>query len=85
MNLDKINNADPESVAKAAFAIVDRLQLYPSHIQPLAAAAVFVIVNEVLKLNEQDTFTTAKNLMSTKEGRRPEFAAIKDYTKYELK
>lgn len=82
---DKINNANPAAVATASFALLDCLQSYEPHIQVMTVAAVFTALAEHHKVQPQDVFTTTKNMMSTKEGRRAEFAAVADYIKYELK
>jgi hypothetical protein len=85
VNRDKINNADPKAVSKATFALLDRLQNFPVWMQPVAAAAAMLLLSEGLKLSAQDLFTVTKNLMNSKEGLRPEFEAVRDYVKHELK
>lgn len=82
---DKINNADPQRVADASFAVIDRLQNYQPHEQVMALASAFVLLTEQHKLPAQDAFTTTKNLMNEKSVLRPEFAAVRDYMKYEVK
>ena len=85
INRDKISNADPKQVSKAAFSVLDRLQNFPAWIQPMAAAAVMLLLCSGLRLEAQDLFTVTKNLMNSKEGLRPEFEAVRDYIKHELK
>lgn len=85
MNNDKITNADPARVARASFAILNRLQDFPKEEQPLAAAAVFLTLADHLGVPAQDLFTFTKNLMNSKEGLRPEFGGVRDYIKYEIK
>jgi hypothetical protein len=82
---DKTNNANPERVAKAAFNVIDRLQLFQPHEQVLAAAALFVILTDAHKANPQDIITVTKNLMNEKQKLRAEFAAVRDYVKHELR
>lgn len=84
MNRDLINNADAEQVALAGVGILDRMQNYPQHIQPLALAAAFLVLSEHLRIPAQELFTVTKNMM-TEEQNVPEFKAVKDYIKYEIK
>lgn len=84
MNRDLMNNADAGAVAKASFALLDRLQHYPQHIQPMALAAAFVVLSEHIKVPAQDIFTITKNLLNAESG-LAELAALKDYVKFELK
>ena len=44
INRDKISNADPKQVSKAAFSVLDRLQNFPAWMQPMAAAAVMLLL-----------------------------------------
>lgn len=85
MNLDKINNAEPADVAKSNFVVIDRLQSFEPHIQVLGLAAVLIILAERFNVDAQTIFTVTKNLMNSKEGLRPEFAAVKDYVKHEIR
>lgn len=79
-----MNNADPKLVAETTFSVIDRLQNFPQHSQAMAVAAALLTLADVYKVSAQDIFTTTKNLMNSKEGLRPEFAAVRDYIKYEL-
>jgi hypothetical protein len=82
---DKINNADAKRVATASVSVLDRLQNFQSHEQVMASAVVFLTLCEHLKVKAQDVFTTTKNLMNEKHRLRHEFAAVRDYVKYEIK
>lgn len=84
-NRDKANNADPKQIAQAALAVIDRLQAFHPQLQPMAAAAVMLLLSDRLKMSAQDLFTLTKNIMNSKHGLRFEFAAIRDYLKYEIK
>lgn len=83
INTDKLNNADAEQVARAGIAILDRMQNYPQHIQPLALCAAFLVTAEHLRIPPQDLFTVTKNMM-TEEENIAEFKAVRDYVKYEI-
>jgi hypothetical protein len=82
---DKLNNADAEKVAKATMTILSRLQDFPTHEQVLASAALFLTMAEHHRVKAQDVFTVTKNLMFGKDRMKPEFAALLDYVKYEVK
>lgn len=78
-------NAPSDRVAKAAMALIDRLQNYPAAIQSVAVAALFLTVCNVHGAEPQDVFTAAKNMMAdTIHGERPEFRALRLYAKHEL-
>ena len=85
LNHDKMNNVDPKIAANAAFFVIDKLQDLPQHLQLLGLAAALLTASDVFKVPAQDIFTVTKNLMNSKEGLRPEFAAVRDYIKYELR
>ncbi len=85
INLDKINNAKPADVAKSNFVVIDRMQSFEPHIQVLGIASTLLILAERFGVDAQTMFTVTKNLMNSKEGLRPEFAAVRDYVKHEIK
>lgn len=82
---DKINNADAKRVASASISVIDRLQNFKSQEQVMSAAVVFLTLCDHFKVKAQDVFTTTKNLMNEKHELRHEFAAVRDYVKYEIK
>lgn len=84
IDTDKMNNANPQRVANASLAVIDRLQDFQPHEQPMAVAVSFLTLCDQLKVSAQDVFTVTKNLMNEKDQLRPEFAAVRDYVKYEL-
>jgi len=85
VNRDKMINAPSEAVAQAAMQCVDRLQHHPAAIQSVAAAAVFLEVCHAHRVQPQDVYTVATNMMAdTIHGQRPEFRALRLYTKHEL-
>jgi len=67
-------------------AVIDRLQSYNPGIQALALASVFKLLCEAAKVEPQEIFTYAGNIMDTREGeRRGNFRAVKRYIQEELK
>ena len=84
LNHDLFNHASAGVVANGAMAIVDKLQDMRPHTQVAAAAAVFLLLCESHKMPAQDAFTVITNIMNHAEGRRPEFAAVRQYMEEEL-
>lgn len=85
MNHDKLVNAPSKVVSSAAFQLIDRLQHHPKEIQSAAVAALFLTVCRVHRLQPQDVFTVANNMMAdTIHGERPEFRALRLYAQHEL-
>ncbi len=87
LNYDGLVNAPAADVANATFRLVDAAQTLQPHIQAAAAAALFVLLTEHYRAKPQDVMTATKNLlMRDSEGRDgiPEFAAVRDYIKYEM-
>lgn len=82
---DKLVNADPKGVAIASVIVIDALQSQAPHIQASAIAASFVTLCEYYGVNPHDVMVATKNLMlGDKNGRRPEFGAVRDYLRYEV-
>jgi len=82
---DLVNNAAVLPVAGAAMRALNAIQdARPEH-QILGAAALFVLLVERFNMSPQEIMTRVKNIMNYAEGKRPEFAAIADYMRYELK
>lgn len=84
INFDKLNNAAPDRVATCTYNVLDRLQHFEPHVQVMGACATFAEICERFKVDPYRVFIATKNMMNTKEGRRAEFLALKDYAKYEL-
>lgn len=84
LNRDQLNNADAERTARASIDILDRMQLHPQHIQPLALCAAFLSLAEHLRVPAQELFTVTTNMMAEEEN-IAEFKALRDYIKYEVK
>lgn len=86
MNHDRMVNAPSEAVAKATMRLIDVLQHEPADIQSVVACILFKTVCDVHGVEPQDAFTVAGNMLAdTIHGQRPEFAALRQYAKYELK
>jgi hypothetical protein len=83
LNRDQLNNADANNVALASINILDRMQNFQQHIQPLALCAAFLSLAEHLRVPAQELFTVTTNMM-TEEENIAEFKALRDYIKYEI-
>lgn len=82
---DKLNNADPVIVARAAISVIDALQLrYQPHEQVMGAVAMFLTIAERTGIPAQDLFTATKNLMNGQDGKRDAFKALDAYVNHEL-
>ena len=81
---DRMNNAASMPVADTAMRALNAIQdARPEH-QVLGVAALFALLVERFDMPPQQIMASIKNVMDYAEGRRPEFAAIADYMKYEL-
>ena len=86
IDYDGLTNAAPSAVAQAAMQVIDQLQNHRSHVQAAAAAAVFLVLCDHFRVSPQDVMTATKNLLfDDREGKRPEFAALRDYVRYEIR
>ena len=86
-NIDGLVNAPPKAVAEISFLVVDSIQHH--HKTPMAqaaaVAATFLILCERLRLNPQDVFVAAKNiLMDERNGGSKHFEAVRMYVKNEI-
>lgn len=86
MNRDAFNNANPHRVSLAAMSVIDAAQRgFVAHEQAHGIACAFLLLAEHLRIPAQDLFTATKNLMNDTTGKRPEFRAITDYLRNEVK
>jgi len=80
LNPDRINNADQGQVAALTVGLFDSLQRNPVREHRLVAlACAFVLLSRAARVNAQDVFTAATNLMvdeTTSERMTPQFAAM---------
>jgi hypothetical protein len=85
INYDGLNNADPSQVAKAVFEQLDRLQGHPQGVLCASAAITFLLLCEHFKVEPQDVFVAAKNLlMDDRQGGRHEFGAVRLFVQNEI-
>lgn len=85
INRDLISNADPRKVANASMWLIDNTQGMQSLELTLASlACTFQLLAERVEMEPADLFTLTCNLMNHADGRRPEFAAIRDYLREDL-
>lgn len=86
MNRDLFNNCNPRRAANAAMAVIDATQRgFQPHEQMHGAAAAFLLLADHWGVPAQDLFTATKNLMANREGKAPEFDAVREYMKHELR
>lgn len=85
-NRDRMANAPRQRVAAMAMTVIDGAQRFEKAVQPLGMAAAFILLCEQLKVNPQDAFTMANNVMINAEtgNRTPEFRAVREYIKHEV-
>lgn len=84
LDRDLFNNASVKVVAPAAMALIDTIQGCQPHTQVAAITSVFMLLCEHHKIPAHDAFAAVTNLMNHAEGRRPEFAAVRQYMEEEL-
>lgn len=85
LNHDRMMNLPVIDGALAAMQVVDSLQRHQPEARILGAAAVFVLLAERFGVSMQDVMGATKKLMNHAEGRRPEFAAIGEYLRHEVR
>lgn len=82
---DRLNNAPATDVAQATARLVDSLQVFPGHLQMLAAATLFTVVAKRYGAEPQDLFTIVGNMAADPiHGEREEFRALRVYAQHEL-
>lgn len=85
---DQITSANRDSVAAAAFRVIDRVQNSNQNVQIAGAAVAFVLMAERMGINPGDLYALADRIMRDDNagfGRAKQFAAVADYLKNELK
>jgi hypothetical protein len=85
-NLDALVNAPPQAVAEVSFRVIDAIQDDPRmHVQAAGVASAFLLLCERLKLNAQEVFTAANNVLhDERHGGSKHFSAVRDYIHYEI-
>ena len=84
LDRDLFNNASVGAVANCAMAIINVTQDMRPQNQIAALAAAFLLVCERHDMHAPDAFAVITNIMNHAEGRRPEFAAVRQYMEEEL-
>jgi hypothetical protein len=84
INRDRLNSMPTATAGEATMAALDAIQRFPREAQVLASAALFVLIAERFGLDAQDVMSATSNLMNHASGRRPEFAAVSEYMRWEL-
>lgn len=84
LDRDALNNADVGDVANCAMAIINATQDMRPQNQVTGLAAAFLLVCERFGVSAQDAFAVISNIMNHADGRRPEFAAVKQFMEEEL-
>ena len=84
LSRDYFNNVGVDRVAGATMGVIDRVQSLSPDLQVAALAASFLMICERYDIPAQDVFTVVNNIMNHAEGRRPEFAAVRQYMEEEL-
>lgn len=78
-------NSSSKRVARASFLVIDSLQQFQPHEQPLAAAAVFLLICEKRGAAAQDVLGAIKNLLNDeRHGGLEQFRALRTYIDNEL-
>lgn len=84
LDTDKLNNIEVKEAANASMEIVNLIQNMAPHVRVVACSVVFCLVCERYKMNPQSAFSVMQHIMNHADGRRPEFAAIRDYLRNEM-
>ena len=83
-DFDRMNNADAAEVAKAALAVVDKVQDNQKELQVVAIAAAFSSFCRRMGVDPAEAFRAATNLLATKHREHPAIQALDMYVRYEL-
>lgn len=85
INRDIVASADVRLAATSTMQVLDAIQsIRPREYQITALACSFQLLAERVGLEPQDLFALSTNIMNHADGRRPEFAAVRQYLKEEL-
>jgi len=85
---EQLINAPRVGTATATFHLIDTIQAFHRNrgLQIGAAAILFILLCEHLKVSEQDAFTAAKNLLNSHDDALgTEFEAIRAYLRNEVR
>lgn len=81
---DVLMNADSQAVAEALMHLLDRAQRRTAEAQILSSAGFFIMLCERFGVEGRTALSAMTNLMNTKHGMKPEFAACRAYLENEL-
>ena len=85
---EQLINAPRVGTATATFHLIDTIQRFHENrgLQVGASAILFILLCEHLKVDQQDVFTAAKNLLNSHDDALgTEFEAIREYLKHEVR
>jgi len=85
LHSDLLRNTPIEPACRASMAVIDKLQDYSPEVQILGVGATLKVIAEIYKVNLGDILSIIDNIMHYSEGKRPEFAAVEEYVRKELK
>ena len=86
LDFDEVMNAATPEVTRASMELIDRMQSFSPGIQALALACTFKTLCEIAKVEPQEIFNYAGNIMGDLSGpHRVGFRAMKTYMKKEMK
>lgn len=84
LNRDEMNLVPVKEAATSTMRVIDAIQLLPPHLQVIGVVAAFKMLTERFKVDAQDAFTVADNVMNHAQGRRVEFDAVRMYLEKEV-
>lgn len=84
INRDLMNMAPVKASATSTMTVIDAVQDLPAHLQLIAITATFKLMIERFGMPAQDAFAVTDNIMNHAQGRREEFAAVRDYLENEV-
>lgn len=84
MNHDLLNLIPSKRAANCTMSVITAVQNYQPHEQVVAMAATFLLLCEHWNVDPRDALLTARRIINHSEGKRPEFAAVRDYMAGEL-
>lgn len=84
LNRDDMNMVPVKEAATSTMRVIDAIQTLPPQLQVIAIVAAFKLLTERYKVEAQDAFTVADNVMNHAQGRRAEFDAVRRYLHNEV-
>ncbi|MDO8839671.1 MAG: hypothetical protein Q7V31_12160 [Parvibaculum sp.] len=84
MNRDLLLSTPTRTAASRTMQVIDGVQDYQPHEQIVALAATFLLLCERWNTDPRDALRITDRIINHAEGKRPEFAAVRDYMEGEL-